>query len=33
MNKTDATPAGEQLIKELIVQNKMVKAFTPARPP
>ena len=23
MNKTDATPAGEQLIKELIVQNKM----------
>src|SRR5271170_3092795 len=23
MNKTDATPAGEQLIKELVVQNKM----------
>ena len=23
MNKTDATPAGEQLVKELIVQNKM----------
>ena len=23
MNKTDATPAGQQFIKELVVQNKM----------